>query len=178
MTVPPMKISVDRLFHPDVEAIELDQPLRLSGDLALRYPDGVHVSARITPIAHGVHMHGTLTGTERETCVRCLEPYSRQTEIDVEETFSEDVGREEDFYADVAPLVDRSIDLSDLVSQLLEVDEPLAAICSEACLGICPQCGTNRNVAKCSCEAHTVDARLAGLARLRDELEANDKNGR
>lgn len=173
-----MKISVDRLFHPDVEAIELDQPVRLSGDLALRYPDGVHVSARITPIAHGVHMHGTLTGTERETCVRCLEPYSRPAEIDVEETFSEDVGREQDFYADVAPLVDRSIDLSDLVSQLLEVDEPLAAICSQSCLGICAVCGANRNVVRCSCETHPVDARLAGLARLRDELEANDKNGR
>lgn len=173
-----MKISVDRLFHPDVEAIELDQPLRLSGDLAHRYPDGVHISARITPIAHGVHMHGTLKGTERETCVRCLEPYSRPTEIDVEETFSEDVGREQDFYADVAPLVDRTIDLSDLVSQLLEVDEPIAAICSDSCLGICPQCGANRNVVKCSCESHTVDARLAGLARLRDELEANDNSGR
>ena len=178
MTVPSMKISVDRLFHPDVEAIELEQPLRLSGDLAERYPDGVHINARITPIAHGVHMHGTLKGTERETCVRCLEPYSRPTEIDVEETFSEDVGREQDFYADVAPLVDRTIDLSDLVSQLLEVDEPLAAICSDSCLGICPQCGANRNVVTCSCESHTVDARLAGLARLRDELEANDKNGR
>jgi DUF177 domain-containing protein len=173
-----MKISVDRLFHPDVEALELEQPLRLSGDLAQRYPDGVQISARITPIAHGVHMHGTLKGTERETCVRCLEPYSRPTEIDVEETFSEDVGREQDFYADVAPLVDRTIDLSDLVSQLLEVDEPLAAICSDSCLGICPQCGANRNVVKCSCESHMVDARLAGLARLRDELEANDKNGR
>jgi uncharacterized protein len=107
-----------------------------------------------------------------------LEPYSRRTEIDIEETFSEDVGRDQDFYADVAPLVDRSIDLSDLVSQLLEVDEPLAAICSQSCLGICPQCGANRNVEKCRCETHLVDARLAGLARLRDELEANDKNGR
>jgi DUF177 domain-containing protein len=173
-----MKISVERLFHPDVQAIELDQPLRVIGDLAQRYPDGVHISARITPIGHGVHMQGALRGTERETCVRCLEQYARPTKIEIEETFSEDVGREEDFYADVAPLVDRSIDLTDLVSQLLEVDEPMAAICSQSCLGICPACGANRNVVKCSCEAHTVDARLAGLARLRDELESNDKNGR
>jgi uncharacterized protein len=173
-----MKISVERLFHPDVQAIELDQPLRVIGDLAQRYPDGVHISARITPIGHGVYMQGTLRGTERETCVRCLEQYARSTKIEIEETFSEDVGREEDFYADVAPLVDRSIDLTDLVSQLLEVDEPMAAICSESCLGICPACGANRNVVKCSCEAHTVDARLAGLARLRDELESHDKNGR
>ncbi len=173
-----MKISVDRLFHPDVEAIEIDQPLRMTGELAQRYPDGVRVRAKITPIVHGVHMHGALSAVEHATCVRCLENYSRPANIDIEETFSEDVGREQDFYADVAPLVDRNIDLSDLVSQLLEVDEPMAAICSPACQGICPVCGANRNVVACSCQAHTVDARLAGLARLRDELEANDKNGR
>ncbi|HEV2037962.1 MAG TPA: DUF177 domain-containing protein [Candidatus Eremiobacteraceae bacterium] len=173
-----MKISVDRLFHPDVQAIEVDQPLRLSGDLALRYPDGVYVNAKITPIAHGVHMQGRVSGVERETCARCLEDFARATTIEIEETFSEDVGREQDFYADVAPLVDRSIDLSDLVSQLLEVDEPIAAICSEQCLGICPACGANRNVVHCSCEARTLDARLAGLARLRDELQSDDKNVR
>lgn len=166
-----MKISVDRLFHPDVEAIEVDQQLRPAGALAERYPDGVSVRAKITRITHGVHMHGTLSGVERETCVRCLETFSRPTNIEVEETFSEDVGRDEDFFSDVAPLVDRSIDLSDLISQLLEVDEPMAAICSESCRGICPACGTNRNVTSCSCHEETVDARLAGLARFRDELE-------
>ncbi len=173
-----MKISVDRLFHPDVEAIEVDQALRLTGDLASRYPDGVHVKARITPVTRGVHMQGTLEGVEAETCVRCLEPFARPAKIEIEETFSEDVGPEQDFYADVAPLVDRSIDLSDLVSQLLEVDEPMAAVCSASCLGICPVCGANRNTVACGCEAHTPDIRLAGLARLRDELQANDKNGR
>ena len=166
-----MKISVDRLFHPDVEAIEVDQQLRPDGDLAQRYPDGVTVRARITRITHGVHMHGTLSGIERETCARCLETFSRPTTIDVEETFSEDVGRDEDFFADVAPLIDRSIDLSDLVSQLLEVDEPMAAVCSQSCRGICPVCGANRNFTSCSCHVEMVDARLAGLARLRDELE-------
>jgi uncharacterized protein len=173
-----VKISVEPLFHPNVEAIEVDQKLRLSGELATRYPNGVHVNATITPIAHGVHMQGMLEGTEAETCVRCLEPYARPTKIEIAETFSEDVGRDEDLYADVAPLVDRSIDLSDLVSQLLEVDEPMAAVCSASCRGICPMCGANRNVVACGCEAHTVDARLAGLARLRDELQTRDANGR
>jgi len=173
-----VKISVEPLFHPDVEAIEVDQEVRFSGDLATRYPEGVHVKATITPIAHGVHMQGTLAGTEAETCVRCLEPFARGAKIEIAETFSEDVGRDEDLYADVAPLVDRTIDLSDLISQLLEVDEPMAAVCSAACRGICPICGANRNVVSCGCEAHTVDARLAGLARLRDELQARDANGR
>jgi uncharacterized protein len=174
-----VKISVDRVFYPEVEAIEVAQPLRLAGDLAERYPGGVYVDARITHIAHGVHMQGTLSGVEREVCVRCLEAFDRPTSIEIEETFSEDVHADEDFWADVAPLVDRSIDLSDLVSQLLEVDEPMAAICSETCRGICPVCGVNRNVVACTCEGHTPDERLAGLARLRDELERHDdKNGR
>jgi DUF177 domain-containing protein len=173
-----VKISVDRLFHPDVEAIEVDQQLRLTGDLATRYPDGVHVKASITPITRGVHMQGALEGMEAETCVRCLETFARPAKIEIEETFSEDVGREQDFYADVSSLVDRSIDLTDLVSQLLEVDEPMAAVCRPSCLGICPVCGANRNAVSCGCEAHTPDARLAGLARLRDEVQANDTNGR
>ena len=173
-----MKLSVDRLFHPAIEAIEVDQPVRLSGELASRYPDGVHLKAMVTPIVHGVHMRGTLEGEKRETCGRCLEPFARRASIKFDETFSEDVGPDEDLYAEVAPLVDRSIDLADLVSQLLEVDEPMAAICSDSCKGICPMCGANRNATACSCEAHSIDVRLAGLARLRDELQADDKNGR
>ncbi len=173
-----VKISVESLFHPEVSEIQVDQSLRLADDLAQRYPDGVHVNARITPIAHGVYMQGVLSGVEREVCARCLETFARPTKIDVEETFSEDVRREDDFYADVAPLVNRSIDLTDLVSQLLEVDEPMAPICSEGCKGICPVCGINRNVAECHCQTRTVDERLAGLARLRDEIQANENKSR
>lgn len=166
-----MKISVEPLFHPDVSAIEVDQRLRLGGELSSRYPEDVRLRATISRITHGVHVHGTLEGTERETCARCLEIFLRPIHIDVEETFSEDVVRGEDFFASAAPLIGRAIDASDLVEQLLEVDEPLAVICSESCRGICPQCGVNRNTMTCNCKEETVDARLAGLARLRDELE-------
>jgi uncharacterized protein len=166
-----VKISVDRLFHPDVEAIEVDQNVRLEGELAARYPNGVQLVAKISRISHGVHMQGLLRGVERETCVRCLESFDRPIKIEVAETFSEDVGKDEDFYAEVSPLVDRTIDLTDLVSQLLEVDEPLAALCSPSCQGICPTCGANRNDSACACDQTTPDPRLAGLARLRDELD-------
>jgi uncharacterized protein len=166
-----MKISVDRLFHPDVEAIEVEQNVRLGDELATRYPNGVHLSAKISRISHGVHMQGLLQGVEVETCARCLETFDRPIKIDVAETFSEDVGKDEDFYADLSPLIDRTIDLTDLVSQLLEVDEPMAALCSPECLGICPTCGANRNNSPCACNQTRSDPRLAGLARLRDELE-------
>ena len=168
-----MKIPVDRLFGADVEAIEVHQVVRLPGDLGLRYPDGVRVDATITPISHGVYMEGSIDGSELETCVRCLEEFRRPARVVVEEAFSEDVAPKDAMFSEVTPLVDRSIDLSDLVAQLLEVDEPLAAVCDERCKGICPICGSNRNVTECSCEERAVDERLAGLVKLLKERENN-----
>jgi uncharacterized metal-binding protein YceD (DUF177 family) len=168
-----VKIPVDRLFGTDVEAIEVDQNLRLQGDLGVRYPDGVRVVAAIAPISHGVYMEGYVEGIETETCVRCLEQFTRATKVKVEEAYSEDVAPSDAIFSDVSPLVDRTIDLDDLVVQLLEVDEPLAAVCDERCKGICPVCGSNRNVVTCTCEEHIVDERLAGLARMVKERGLN-----
>ena len=172
-----MKISVDRLFHPDIEAIEIDTPVRFEGELAERYPQGVQVAGKITRISHGVHLQGRINGREREICARCLENFDRDANISFDETFSEDVAPAEELFSDVAPLVDRSIDLTGLVAQLLEVDEPLAAVCTQTCRGICPQCGANRNQEQCSCTESYVDARFAGLAAIRDELQ-NDESSR
>lgn len=166
-----MKISVDPLFHSDAQTIEVEQLVRLGGELGLRYPDGAKMNATINRISHGVHMEGTLGGVEHEQCARCLESFTRPINIEISETFSEDVSKDEDFYSEVSPLVDRSIDLTDLVSQLLEVDEPIAPVCSDLCRGMCSTCGTNLNVTPCTCAQSNDDPRLAGLARLRDELE-------
>lgn len=169
----PVKISVDRLFGRDVEVIEVDQHLRLGDDLAVRYPDGVRVVATVRPIQHGVYVEGDVAGREVETCVRCLEPFVRDTRVAIAEAFSEDVRPEDAQFADLAPLVDRTIDLSELVEQLLEVDEPIAAVCSEQCKGICPTCGANRNREPCSCRDEQIDERLAGLAKFMQEPGVN-----
>jgi len=168
-----LKIPVDRLVGSDVEAIEVDQVVRPGGDVGARYPDGVSVLATIGRIMHGVHMEGFVEGVETETCVRCLEEFRRPTRVAIAETFSEDVAPNDALFSEVSPLVNRTIDLDDLVTQLLEIDEPMAAVCDEACKGICPVCGGNRNVTGCACEAPVRDERLAGLARLIQERDRN-----
>ena len=168
-----MRIPVDRLFGNDVEAIKVDQVVRPPGGVGARYPEGVRVVATIGRITHGVYMEGHVEGVEAETCVRCLEDFKRPTKVAIEEAFSEDVEPKDALFSDVAPLVDRRIDLDDLVTQLLEVDEPMAAVCDERCKGICPVCGGNRNVDDCDCKEPIVDDRLAGLSRLIQEREGN-----
>lgn len=146
-----MKVSVERLFGRDVEAIEVDEQLPLRVELRERYPNGVRVTAKITKISRGVYVEGSAVGVEAETCVRCLEPFARGVRVEIAEPFSEDVSAADALTADLSPLVDRVIDLDALVGELLEVDEPMAAICGEACLGICAACGANRNLERCTC---------------------------
>jgi len=166
-----MKISVERLFGHDVEAIDVDQRLGLRGDLKERYPAGVRVVARIGRISRGVYVEGHVEGVEQETCARCLEHFARPVRVEIAEPFSEDVTPEDASISDVAPLVDRSIDFDVLVGELLEVDEPMAAICKDACAGICPTCGKNRNVESCACQDSPEMTSMAGLAKFLQEHE-------
>jgi uncharacterized protein len=169
----PVKISVERLFGRDVEVIEVDQRLQLGDELAARYPDGVQVVASVRHIQRGVYMEGHVEGREVETCARCLEPFVRVTRVKIEEPFSEDVRPQDAQFSDIAPLVDRSIDVNELVEQLLEVDEPLAAICSQDCRGICQRCGANWNREQCSCSESEIDPRFAGLTKFLQEPGVN-----
>ena len=175
----PVKISVDRLFSRDVEGIEFDERLSLHGDLKERYPQGARAVGKITKITHGVYVEGFVDGMERETFARCLEPFYREAHVEIAEPYSEDVAERDAQFSDVAPLIGREIDLDLLVVELLEVDEPIAAVCGESCLGICPECGGNRNLAECSCNARLAAARAqaaserwAGLTKFLQEPES------
>ena len=168
-----MKISVERLFGRDVEVIEVDQALRLRDDLADRYPDGVRVVASLRHIQHGVYMQGYVEGRETETCARCLDQFVRETRVEIAEAYSEDIRPEDDQFSELSALIGRTIDVDELVEQLLEVDEPLAAVCSETCRGICPTCGANRNRERCDCRDDSIDERLAGLAKFMQEPGVN-----
>jgi uncharacterized protein len=164
-----VKFSVARLFGPEFVGIGIDQQLSFAGDLGARYPAGVRMKAHVSKIAHGVHVEGAVAGREHETCARCLEPFERDVRVEVEETYSEDVPESDAIFGDVAPLIGRAIDLTELATQILEVDEPIAPVCDEACNGLCDSCGQNRNIGSCTCAEHVVDPRLAGLARSLQE---------
>jgi len=164
-----VKLSVERLFGRDVDVIEFDQRLHLRDELADRYPEGVRIAAAVRPMEHGVYIEGVVEGKEVETCARCLEPFVRDARVDIAEAFSEDVPAADAPFSDVAPLVGREIDVNELVEQLLEVDEPIAAVCEQGCRGICPMCGANRNREQCECRDTRIDERLAGLAKFMQE---------
>lgn len=56
--------------------------------------------------------------------------------------------------------------LNDILREYVILSMPMHTVCSEACQGICPVCGGNRNVRDCGCEVKPVDDRWAALKRL------------
>ena len=62
---------------------------------------------------------------------------------------------------------DDQIDLNELLREQFYLALPMKPLCREACRGLCPQCGTNRNAETCGCDLEWRDPRLAALGELR-----------
>jgi uncharacterized protein len=60
--------------------------------------------------------------------------------------------------------------LNDVLREVVLLALPMQLVCSEACKGICPQCGGNRNQSDCDCHAKAVDDRWSKLKNIRAEL--------
>ena len=61
--------------------------------------------------------------------------------------------REEDL--DVGYYDGTGVETNDILWEQVALELPLKVVCSEACRGICPVCGKNRNQEACSCaEGH------------------------
>jgi uncharacterized protein len=67
---------------------------------------------------------------------------------------------------DVFPYDGETIDLEPLFREQFVLAIPYAPLCREDCLGLCAQCGINRNQGTCACEK-PIDPRLAALKGLK-----------
>jgi len=59
------------------------------------------------------------------------------------------------------------VDLSPLIYEQIMLQIPMKILCSEACKGLCPQCGANLNVGNCDCRKDQGDERFAVLRNLK-----------
>lgn len=58
--------------------------------------------------------------------------------------------------------------LEDILHEQILLMMPMQRVCNEACKGICPQCGKNRNETPCDCKERHSDDRWGALQSLKD----------
>lgn len=119
------------------------------------------VRASATKVAEVVEVHAHVHGRFGFQCSRCAEP----AELTVDTEFTHhfvgpgqlDAGDDPDEVDDLDADPDVSehdglrIVLDDLAIEYTILALPDVPLCSEDCKGLCPVCGTNRNVETCTC---------------------------
>ncbi|HSB86992.1 MAG TPA: DUF177 domain-containing protein [Ilumatobacteraceae bacterium] len=125
----------------------------------------VDISLRLESLTDGIVVDGELRAPWSDSCRRCLAPARGEVVSEVHELYQHVVTDPDAF-----EIVGEQIDLTPMVRENLLLEAPVAALCRPDCAGLCPTCGTDRNVASCDCAEATTDPRWDALAQLKANL--------
>jgi DUF177 domain-containing protein len=122
---------------------------------------------------HSVHVRGHLSARLELQCGRCLEAYPFEVEQELDLFYLPHRPEQEDEEEDEVELGDRDmvvayyqgerLDLGEMIREQFFLAVPMKRLCRDACAGICPTCGANRNARRCECPPAETAGRLAGL---------------
>lgn len=149
-------------------------------DLGLAVPDDfdmplasvyepVRLVGVIESVVDGLLVRGALRATLGLSCARCLQPVSRDVHIDAVELYM-DPAQLDDDDEEVEPgyeLADGYLHLGALLRDGLSAAIPYRPLCREDCLGLCADCGADRNETPCDCAEQATDPRWESLRDLR-----------
>jgi uncharacterized protein len=175
----PVVVSVENL-SPDGKVVPLQYPAPELDELAgLADLEGVRGAgeltgeARLLPSGRDVFLLGRFRARVAYPCVRCLEPFEDDVagEFHLVFTTEEGEGDEESELhredLDVETLRSPMLDLTGVVEEQFLLALRPHPVCRESCQGLCPNCGGNRNLAECRCDAPPGDPRFAVLRNLK-----------
>lgn len=152
-----------------IKLYEIEDEIRVKGevngskfkrpeDTELNFVTPIMYDLKIGKMGEDFRVSGKIHGSLSLSCARCLEEflYSIDTELDIEllprpkDLASElELGDEE---MDVYYFEGDEVDLDPYVYEEVVLSIPIRALCSDACKGMCPQCGKNLNREECQCE--------------------------
>lgn len=129
-------------------------------------------------------VEGGVQATVSLECSRCLVTFAQPMEVVIEEQFAietrqvgprsrhTEVTIEEDVNPQAGRLFDGPMfDQTELLRQAISVALPMQPLHSEGCRGLCPVCGSDRNVNECACETEEHNRPFGALRDLLDQPE-------
>lgn len=135
-----MRIQVRDIPYEGLICTEdiLPENLDLQEDEIIHLLSPLHIQAKVERVKQTVFVHAEVEGKYAFTCDRCLKPYDKVQNNSIELAF------------EIQPTTEW-IELNEEIRQEIILVYPVKTICREDCLGLCPVCGTNLNLGKCTC---------------------------
>jgi len=144
--------------------------------------DGFSLAAEIARVGTSVNVTGVLAGTFLRQCVRCLKDYEdpvrlsfaveyRHQEMSTMRRAKLPTGGsrqapqepDEEVEQDVYLYAGDQLDLATMLREHVILATPMQPLCAEACLGLCPACGQNRNEGLCRCSEESSSTPFSTL---------------
>lgn len=148
----------------------IDDDVQIDGDL--RHLLG---KLRFDRTPRGVLVRAAARGTMDGVCSRCVKPFTYSIDVEFAEeyiptidllsgaTVALELGEDDAYRIDSRHM----IDLTEPIAQYWALALPMAAVCREDCLGLCPVCGDEIAAAGHVCTGEQIDSRWSALANLK-----------
>lgn len=173
-----MRIRVDNIPEEgqriegtiDPSSIELDMP-------GYSFIEPLAFVGRATRSAEDIIVEGSLTGTMKSQCGRCLNGFKMPLDMTMQVVFAPqeepeaDGGGKIDIGENFSYYDGNDIDLSQEVKDLILVNLPISPVCREDCKGLCPQCGVDLNASPCKCGDDKGPSPFDKLKQLKQQIE-------
>ena len=121
----------------------------------------VDVDVIVENVLEGLVVHGRIRAVTEAECRRCLDPVTREVDVEVHEVYELHPTEGETW-----PIEDDHIDLEPMVRESVMLALPLAPLCREDCLGPQPDRFPARSVDDEGQSRDTIDPRWAALDGL------------
>lgn len=158
--------------------LDIEVPTKVGVEL-INVPAGeiIEVDARLESVTEGILLTADIFAVVKGECTRCLDPIEMEIERKLQELYyyaqkSErskrkkdrdeddlDVDEELMMYGDV-------MDLEAPIRDAIVLALPINPLCSDDCLGLCPECGGKWAELPADHAHEVIDARWAGLSGL------------
>ena len=170
-----MKVALDKIkasptplrYHEEADALNARLHEGSAAGDDFRFPAGLDVDLEHYRAGLDVVFQGEIRGVAEGSCGRCLEsyelPYRQRLRVVLAPRAGAGDGEDDD--TGLGFFDGEELDVTALVVEHAILGLPTIPLCAETCRGLCPQCGTNRNVRSCTCDVET-NAPRGGLAAL------------
>ena len=128
----------------------------------------LNVDVQAKNMAGVIDVQGLLRTEMKLVCSRCLTHFVERLNLPFHEVFSPvekkgEFAEEGENGEEIHYVGDDKVDLKPYVEETLLLGIPYIPLCKEACKGLCPICGRDRNVEECGCKQERIDPRWADL---------------
>lgn len=158
----------DLMHRPgNMREVELDVTIDENmGESAMTIPAGsvIELDVRLESVHEGILATGEVFTNAKGECSRCLDELNTPVEVDFQELFAYSGTEEDDFR-----VRDDQIDLEPVIRDAIVLSLPFQPVCSQDCLGLCPDCGVKLAENPNHVHEQQVDSRWTELLKFKEE---------